>query len=182
MPTSGKEDVEFDLVDLERVSIGDPFKVTVNIVNKSTESRSIHAILSAESIYHNGVMANPVKSASDEFVLKPNACEFSFTESTIFFFYSLVHDEPDELCRWRPLFPYISFSISMPINILYFIDQQVRLSITADDYLDKLVESCTMKLHAIATVRETNQTWADEDDFQVLKPTIKVTVNKESFL
>lgn len=34
-----------------------------------------------------------------------------------------------------------------------------------------------MKIHCIATVKETNQTWADEDDFQVLKPTISVKVH-----
>lgn len=47
---------------------------------------------------------------------------------------------------------------------------------TVDDYLDKLVEYSIMKLNAIATVQETNQTWADEDDFQVIKPTITVEV------
>ena len=45
-----------------------------------------------------------------------------------------------------------------------------------DDYLDKLVEYCNMKLYSIATVVETKQTWADEDDFQVLKPSITVKV------
>ena len=64
----------------------------------------------------------------------------------------------------------------MPIKIFYLTGEQLRLTITVDDYLDKLVEYCIMKLYAIATVQETNQTWADEDDFQVLKPTIKVTV------
>lgn len=34
-----------------------------------------------------------------------------------------------------------------------------------------------MKLYSIATVVETKQTWADEDDFQVLKPNIVVKVN-----
>lgn len=36
-----------------------------------------------------------------------------------------------------------------------------------------------MKLYSIATVVETKQTWADEDDFQVLKPNIVVKVNHE---
>lgn len=45
---------------------------------------------------------------------------------------------------------------------------------TVNDYLDKLVEYCIMKLYCIATVKETRQTWADEDDFQVLKPNIDV--------
>jgi len=48
--------------------------------------------------------------------------------------------------------------------------------VAIDDYLDKLVEYCIMKLYCIATVKETRQTWADEDDFQVLKPSITVKV------
>lgn len=51
------------------------------------------------------------------------------------------------------------------------------MKVTADDYLDKLVEYCILKLYAVASVSETNQTWADEDDFQVLKPKIDVNVS-----
>ncbi|KYN29601.1 Hemocyte protein-glutamine gamma-glutamyltransferase [Trachymyrmex cornetzi] len=131
MPSPGKEDVEFDLVELERVNIGEPFAVTVNIKNKSDETRTIQAILSAGSVYYTGVKANLVKRASGDFVLQPNATE------------------------------------------------QLRLSVTLNDYLDKLVEYCIMKLYCIATVKETRQTWADEDDFQVLKPNIDVKIEGE---
>lgn len=48
--------------------------------------------------------------------------------------------------------------------------------VTADEYLHKLVEYCIMKIYAIATVKETHQTWAEEDDFQVTKPNIEITV------
>lgn len=58
----------------------------------------------------------------------------------------------------------------------FFLDEQLKLTVTVDDYLDKLVEYCIMKLYAIASVEETRQTWADEDDFQVLKPSIDVKV------
>lgn len=51
------------------------------------------------------------------------------------------------------------------------------MKVTADDYLDKLVEYCILKLYAVASVAETNQTWADEDDFQVLKPKIDIRVS-----
>ncbi|XP_066591017.1 hemocyte protein-glutamine gamma-glutamyltransferase-like [Prorops nasuta] len=128
MPAPGKEDVEFDLVDLERVNIGEPFSVTVNITNKSSEPRTIQAILSAGSVYYTGVKANLVKRAAGDFVLQPDS------------------------------------------------NEQLRLTVTVDDYLDKLVEYCIMKLYCIATVKETNQTWADEDDFQVLKPSIDVKI------
>ncbi|GAB1865095.1 Hemocyte protein-glutamine gamma-glutamyltransferase [Camponotus japonicus] len=131
LPSPGKEDVEFDLVELERVNIGEPFAVTVNIKNKSNEIRTIQAILSAGSVYYTGVKANLVKRASGDFALQPNAVE------------------------------------------------QLRLSVTVNDYLDKLVEYCNMKLYCIATVKETRQTWADEDDFQVLKPNINVKIEGE---
>ncbi|KAG7205076.1 hypothetical protein KM043_005453 [Ampulex compressa] len=131
LPSPGKEDVEFDLLDLERVDIGKPFSVTVNIKNKSSESRTIQAILSAGSVYYTGVKAHLVKRASGDFIMQPNATE------------------------------------------------QLRLTVTVDDYLDKLVEYCIMKLYCIATVKETRQTWADEDDFQVLKPSITVKIEGE---
>lgn len=53
----------------------------------------------------------------------------------------------------------------------------MQLPVTANDYLERLVEYSIMKIYAIATVTETRQTWADEDDFQVIKPTIKITVS-----
>ncbi|XP_003692323.1 hemocyte protein-glutamine gamma-glutamyltransferase-like [Apis florea] len=131
LPSPAKEDVEFDLVDIERVNIGQPFAVIVNIKNKSNERRTIQAILSAGSVYYKGIKAHLVKRASGDFVLEPHASE------------------------------------------------QLRLTVTVDDYLDKLVEYCNMKLYSIATVVETKQTWADEDDFQVLKPNIVVKIDGE---
>ncbi|XP_076766977.1 hemocyte protein-glutamine gamma-glutamyltransferase [Xylocopa sonorina] len=131
MPSPAAEDVEFDLVDIERVNIGQPFAVIVNMKNKSKEPRTIQAILSAGSVYYKGIKAHLVKRASGNFVLQPQASE------------------------------------------------QLRLRVTVDDYLDKLVEYCNMKLYCIATVVETNQTWADEDDFQVLKPNIVVKIEGE---
>jgi len=83
LPSPGKEDVEFDLVELERVNIGEPFAVTVNIKNKSDEMRTIQAILSAGSVYYTGVKANLVKRASGDFVLQPNASKIKIL---MFFF------------------------------------------------------------------------------------------------
>lgn len=57
--------------------------------------------------------------------------------------------------------------------------EKLRMTVKADEYLEKLVEYCNMKLYAIATVTETRQTWADEDDFQVIKPSIKIDVPAE---
>lgn len=131
LPSSAKEDVEFDLVDIDRVNIGQPFAVIVSMKNKSNEIRTIQAVLSAGSVYYTGIKAHLVKRASGDFVLRPQATE------------------------------------------------KLTLRITVDDYLDKLVEYCNMKLYSIATVVETKQTWAEEDDFQVLKPNITVTIDGE---
>lgn len=46
----------------------------------------------------------------------------------------------------------------------------------ADDYLPKLVEYCNMKISAMAIVDETKQSWADDDDFQIIKPNINIKV------
>ncbi|KAG5896285.1 hypothetical protein JTB14_008842 [Gonioctena quinquepunctata] len=55
-------------------------------------------------------------------------------------------------------------------------DETLILTVKADEYLDKLVEYCIMKIYAIASIEETKQTWADEDDFQVVKPNIDIRV------
>ncbi|XP_011313528.1 hemocyte protein-glutamine gamma-glutamyltransferase-like [Fopius arisanus] len=127
------EDVDFKLVDLDRVDIGDPFTILIDIDNKSEEKRTVKVVLSAGSVYYNGVKAHQIKRAEGEFVLEPSE------------------------------------------------KRSLQLRCTVEEYLDKLVEYANMKLYAIATVQETNQTWADEDDFQVIKPTIKVEVKNKKF-
>lgn len=95
LPEPNKEDVQFDLVDLERVNIGEPFAVTVNIKNKSNKPRTIQAILSAGSVYYTGVKANLVKRASGDFVLQPNASKIRIIVDIVvmtyrFFFLTLT--------------------------------------------------------------------------------------------
>ncbi|KAG8222477.1 hypothetical protein J437_LFUL000839 [Ladona fulva] len=126
LPSAASEDVSFDLEDIERVPIGENFKVTVKIENKAKEDRNIQAVLSAGSVFYTGVKAHCVKKASGTFKIRAGSKE------------------------------------------------ELSLSVTPDDYLGKLVEYCIMKVYAIATVTETRQTWAEEDDFQVLKPSIDI--------
>ncbi|XP_050352599.1 hemocyte protein-glutamine gamma-glutamyltransferase-like [Nymphalis io] len=57
--------------------------------------------------------------------------------------------------------------------------EQVSILVQADDYLPKLVEYCNMKISAMAIVDETKQSWADDDDFQVLKPDISIKFNED---
>lgn len=55
----------------------------------------------------------------------------------------------------------------------------ISITVRADDYLPKLVEYCNMKISAMAIVDETKQSWADDDDFQVLKPNISIKFNDD---
>ncbi|XP_071450028.1 hemocyte protein-glutamine gamma-glutamyltransferase-like [Hetaerina americana] len=134
LPSTAKEDVTFDLEELDRVPLGDDFSVTVVIENKADEPRNVQALLSAGSVFYTGVKAHCVKKASGKFVIKPNSKEV------------------------------------------------LRLKVTPDEYLEKLVEYCIMKIYAIATVEETRQTWAEEDDFQVLKPIIDIKAPSEGIV
>ncbi|XP_031346704.1 hemocyte protein-glutamine gamma-glutamyltransferase-like [Photinus pyralis] len=126
VPENIKADVDFDLVDLDKIKIGEDYEIVVNINNKSDEVRHIRAVLSSSSVFYTGVKAKLIKKAEGSFSVPPRSTE------------------------------------------------TMRLEIRADDYLNKLVEYCIMKIYAIATVDETKETWADEDDFQVVKPTIQI--------
>ena len=44
------------------------------------------------------------------------------------------------------------------------------------DYAGKLVEYCMVKIYSQIRVRETKQTWSEEDDFVLEKPQLKVEV------
>lgn len=123
MPPPEKEDVSFDLQEIDKIMIGQPFSVTVRVQNKNTsEVRTVGAVLSASTVYYTGVLARKVTRQRGNFTLKPNQSEV------------------------------------------------LQITISADEYLDKLVDYAQMKIYAIATVQETQQTWAEEDDFTVQKP------------
>jgi transglutaminase 1 len=47
---------------------------------------------------------------------------------------------------------------------------------TAKEYLDKLVDKSLIKIYAIANVKETKQTWSEEDDFHLQKPKLNIQV------
>ncbi|XP_072942893.1 hemocyte protein-glutamine gamma-glutamyltransferase-like [Epargyreus clarus] len=57
--------------------------------------------------------------------------------------------------------------------------EQVGFLVKADEYIPKLVEYCNMKISAMAIVDETKQSWADDDDFQILKPNISIKFNDD---
>lgn len=121
-PTPGKEDVEFELFDIEKVQHGEPFLVTVRIQNKSPLRRTISMALSASSVYYTGILAQKVKRDRQNIVL--NGLQ----------------------------------------------EQMVRIRVNPEEYVDRLVDYSMMKIYAIATVKETQQTWSKEDDFMIEKP------------
>lgn len=121
-PAPGKEDVEFELFDIDKVMIGEPFLVTVRIMNKSPMKRTASLALSASSVYYTGILAQKVKRDRQSIVL--NGLQ----------------------------------------------EQIVRIRVNPEDYLDRLVDYSMMKIYAIATVKETQQTWSKEDDFMIEKP------------
>lgn len=121
-PAPGKEDVEFELYDIDKVMIGEPFLVTVRIINRSPMRRTVSLALSASSVYYTGILAQKVKRDRQNIVL--NGLQ----------------------------------------------EQIVRIRVNPEDYLERLVDYSMMKIYAIATVKETQQTWSKEDDFMIEKP------------
>ena len=59
-----------------------------------------------------------------------------------------------------------------------FSDETLALKVNPDEYMDKLVEYCTLKCHGLIKVQETNQTWSEEDDFTLEKPKLTFRVSK----
>nr|CAD7425377.1 unnamed protein product [Timema monikensis] len=130
LPSISREELEFELVDLDKVNIGDSFNVVVNINNKSDSVKTVKAILSAASVYYTGIKAHLIKKASGDFQVQPKSKEL------------------------------------------------LKLTVKPEDYLDKLVEYCNMKIYALATVADTNETWGEEDDFQIIKPKLDIKVSE----
>ncbi|XP_059479361.1 hemocyte protein-glutamine gamma-glutamyltransferase-like [Neocloeon triangulifer] len=127
-PGEAREDIKFTLSDLEKVNVGENFPIEVNIKNEVDDVRTLDVILSASSVYYNGVEANLIKKAAGKFKIRPGGKD------------------------------------------------TLRLAVTPEEYLPKLVEYGMMKIFAVATVLETKQTWAAEDDFQIVKPKIAIKV------
>lgn len=70
LPNKDQEDVEFDLVDIDTVPLGQPFQVVVKIQNTSSEERNVSAVLSASSIFYTGAAAQSIKKSQGTFKVK----------------------------------------------------------------------------------------------------------------
>ena len=71
------EDVFMDLIELDRVQYGQPYKARVILENKSSEERTVEALISSSSVYYTGVTANTIKKAKGEFILRPGQSKYS---------------------------------------------------------------------------------------------------------
>lgn len=69
---SGEEsDVFFDLIDIDTVPIGESFDVVVKIINKSSEERTILAVLNAGAVLYTGAAAGDIKKSQGTFKVFP---------------------------------------------------------------------------------------------------------------
>ena len=50
----------------------------------------------------------------------------------------------------------------------------MTLTVRPEEYMDQLVDYNIVKVYAVVRVIETNQFWSDEDDFTLVKPSLKV--------
>ncbi|XP_047996689.1 hemocyte protein-glutamine gamma-glutamyltransferase-like [Leguminivora glycinivorella] len=70
-----KSDVSFKLRDIDAVAIGNDFRIVVDIDNKSDEPRNIKAVLTATSVFYNGVRAEQVKTVQGKIFVGPKKHE-----------------------------------------------------------------------------------------------------------
>ena len=57
-----------------------------------------------------------------------------------------------------------------------FAEDTLILTVTPEEYMDKLVEYCMVKVYGMIRVVDTNQTWVGEDDFVMDKPRLDMEV------
>lgn len=56
-------------------------------------------------------------------------------------------------------------------------EEVLSLTVEPEEYLDKLVDFAMVKIYVIANVKETRQTWSEEDDFTITKPKLNIEVD-----
>lgn len=75
IPSDDKNDVVFDLIDIDSVPLGQSFDVVVEIENKSDQERTISAVLTAGAVLYTGAAAGDIKKSQGKFKV---VCFFSF--------------------------------------------------------------------------------------------------------
>ncbi|CAN7992131.1 unnamed protein product [Ixodes hexagonus] len=59
-------------------------------------------------------------------------------------------------------------------------EEVLSMTVQPKEYLDKLVDFAMVKIYVIANVKETRQTWSDEDDFTVSKPRLNIEIDGDT--
>ncbi|RXG56573.1 Hemocyte protein-glutamine gamma-glutamyltransferase [Armadillidium vulgare] len=67
-----KEDVTFDLTEIDKLLIGDPFQIKVIVKNECAEPRIISAALTASSVFYTGVHHSVIKKVEGKLTLDPH--------------------------------------------------------------------------------------------------------------
>lgn len=55
--------------------------------------------------------------------------------------------------------------------------ETMRIRVTLEDYQSKFADHTLVKIFSIANVKETHQTWSEEDDFLLIKPNLVIHIN-----
>lgn len=53
---------------------------------------------------------------------------------------------------------------------------EVKMNVGVDEYMDKIVDMCNIKISVMARVVETKQFYCESDDFRLCKPDLTVEV------
>ena len=56
------------------------------------------------------------------------------------------------------------------------------MSVTVDDYIDKMVDMCNVRIEAMTHVEQTDQHHCESDDFRLLKPDLDMKVKQIYFM
>jgi transglutaminase 1 len=136
-------DVEFSLLDLDKIPVGDSFDIVVTLKNKSKETRTVQANIRLNSMYYTGLKAKEVKDASGKFVLRSEAKEE--LKMTV---------RPEEYMK-----KLVEYGI-MKVSVICAVDETTQAWLAEDDFQIqkpclKLDVKSELKIHQPATVKMT---------------------------
>ena len=69
---------------------------------------------------------------------------------------------------------YLFHPANLENDIFISIGDALTLTVRPEEYMDQLVDYNIVKVYAVVRVIETNQFFSDEDDFTLVKPSLKV--------
>ncbi|XP_074644522.1 hemocyte protein-glutamine gamma-glutamyltransferase-like [Tubulanus polymorphus] len=65
------------------------------------------------------------------------------------------------------------------VKVQPYTDDEIIMTVAADEYLNKLVDQAAIKISCMATVEETKQVFTEQDDFRLSKPDLKISALEE---